>query len=107
MGPAVFNGGFSTLLAILMLVNSKSYVFISFFKVSWYSVIHESSFLSQIFFLMIVIGLFHGLVVLPTALSIICPEPYSHYTKILETKPEHMNGIIVPANGIHKSIDKK
>ena len=33
IGPAVFNGGLSTLLAILMLVNSKSYVFITFFKV--------------------------------------------------------------------------
>merc|ERR1719242_1509364 len=31
IGPAVFNGGLSTLLAILMLVNSKSYVFITFF----------------------------------------------------------------------------
>ena len=34
VGPAVFNGGFSTLLAILMLVNSKSWVFICFFRVS-------------------------------------------------------------------------
>ena len=33
IGPAVFNGGVSTLLAILLLVNSKSYVFITFFKV--------------------------------------------------------------------------
>ena len=33
VGPAVFNGGFSTLLAILMLVNSKSWVFICFFRV--------------------------------------------------------------------------
>ena len=33
IGPAVFNGGISTLLAILLLVNSKSYVFITFFKV--------------------------------------------------------------------------
>ena len=29
----MFNGGLSTLLAILLLVNSKSYVFITFFKV--------------------------------------------------------------------------
>ena len=29
----MFNGGVSTLLAILLLVNSKSYVFITFFKV--------------------------------------------------------------------------
>ena len=43
----------STLLAILLLVNSQSYVFISFFKV---------------FFLMITLGLLHGLVVLPVLL---------------------------------------
>ena len=120
MGPAVFNGGFrqkpvqvpsngigiffhtnfevgivdhdvadltvrfasSTLLAILLLVNSQSYVFISFFKV---------------FFLMITLGLLHGLVVLPVLLryntlfllsdladfltvpSLLEPGPYSHH----------------------------
>ena len=60
-GPAVFNGGFSTLLAIIMLVISKSHVFVSFFKV---------------FFLMIVIDRFHGLILLPTLLSLFKPGPY-------------------------------
>lgn len=34
IGPAVFNGGVSTLIAILMLINSQSHVFISYFKVT-------------------------------------------------------------------------
>ena len=33
VGPAVFNGGFSTVLAFLFLANSDSHVFLSFFKV--------------------------------------------------------------------------
>ena len=56
MGPAVFNGGLSTLLAFILLATSKSYVFMSFFK---------------IFFLICVFGLYHGLVALPVFLSMI------------------------------------
>ena len=33
MGTAVFNGGFSTLLAFLLVAFSDSYVFLTFFKV--------------------------------------------------------------------------
>lgn len=33
IGPAVFNGGFSTFLAFVLLSLSKSYVFHTFFKV--------------------------------------------------------------------------
>jgi len=33
IGPAVLNGGFSTFLAFVLLANSKSHVFITFFKV--------------------------------------------------------------------------
>ena len=43
IGPAVLNGGFSTMLAFILLANSKSYVFLTFFKV---------------FFLVVTIGLF-------------------------------------------------
>ena len=60
IGPAVLNGGLSTLLAFILLSTSKSYVFLSFFKV---------------FFLICVFGLFHGLVALPVALALIGPEP--------------------------------
>jgi len=59
IGPAVFNGGFSTFLAFILLAGSKSHVFISFFK---------------IFFLVVVFGLFHGLVFLPVVLSLIGPS---------------------------------
>ena len=33
IGPAVFNGGFSTFLAFVLLAGSKSHVFATFFKV--------------------------------------------------------------------------
>jgi len=33
IGPAVLNGGFSTFLAIVLLANSQSHAFQSFFKV--------------------------------------------------------------------------
>jgi hypothetical protein len=56
IGPAVFNGGISTLIAIIMLISSQSHVFISYFK---------------IFFLMIIFGLFHGLILLPVILSLV------------------------------------
>ena len=60
MGSAVFNGGFSTFLAFSILMISKSFVFKVFFK---------------IFFLVVVFGLFHGLVFLPVVLSLIGPSP--------------------------------
>ena len=60
MGSAVFNGGFSTFLAFSILMISKSFVFKVFFK---------------IFFLVVVFGLFHGLVFLPVVLSLIGPPP--------------------------------
>ena len=58
VGPAVFNGGLSTLLAFILLSTSQSYVFLSFFK---------------IFFLICVFGLFHGLLVLPVLLATLGP----------------------------------
>ena len=36
VGPAVFNGGLSTLLAFVLLSTSRSYVFLSFFKVCFF-----------------------------------------------------------------------
>ena len=62
MGPAVFNGGFSTFLAFSILMVSKSFVFKVFFK---------------IFFLVVVFGLYHGLVFLPVVLSFLGPPPAS------------------------------
>lgn len=64
MGPAVLNGGFSTFLAFAMLMTSASHVFLTFFK---------------IFFLIVVFGLFNGLVVLPVILSFIGPSSTSDH----------------------------
>jgi predicted RND superfamily exporter protein len=55
IGPSVFNGVMSTLLAVVIIGFSKSYVFRVFFKA---------------LFLTVVIGGAHGLVFLPTMLSI-------------------------------------
>lgn len=59
IGAAVAYGAGSTLLAVSMLAFSASYVFIAFFK---------------IFFLVILFGLWHGLIMLPVVLSIIGPS---------------------------------
>ncbi|XP_023328081.1 Niemann-Pick C1 protein [Eurytemora carolleeae] len=61
IGPAVLNGGFSTFLAFIFTVGSKSHVFISFFR---------------IFMLVVLFGLYHGLIFLPVALALIGPEPH-------------------------------
>jgi len=61
IGPAVFNGGFSTFLAFVLLANSRSHVFATFFKV---------------FFLVVLFGLYNGLLVLPVALSFFGPKAY-------------------------------
>lgn len=58
VGPAVFNGGISTLLAFVLLATSSSYVFLSFFK---------------IFLLICLLGLTHGLLVLPVLLVLVNP----------------------------------
>ena len=64
IGPAVFNGGFSTFLAFILLAFSKSYVFLTFFKV---------------FFLVVVFGLFHGLVLLPVLLNLFEVSSYKSF----------------------------
>ena len=61
MGPAVLNGGVSTLIAFILLLSSDSYFFLTFFK---------------IFFLTVLFGVWHGLVLLPVLLSLIGPEAY-------------------------------
>lgn len=62
IGPAVLNGGFTTFFAFLLLANSESHVFITFFKV---------------FFLVVTFGLYHGLIVLPVFLSLYGPDPHT------------------------------
>ena len=45
IGPAVIHGGMSTFLAFVLLAASESYVFFTFFKVSWFSLNLHSYFL--------------------------------------------------------------
>ena len=61
MGVAVFHGAMSTMVAVLVLGSSDSYVFMTFFK--------------QLF-LCISLGLAHGLILLPVCLSLCNPNPY-------------------------------
>ena len=72
MGPAVLNGGVTTTLAFILLANSQSHVFITFFKV---------------FFLVVSFGLYHGLIVLPVVLSLLGPE--SHTVVVQTAQAEH------------------
>merc|ERR1719237_1648006 len=58
MGPAVFNGGFTTFLALTLCSLSYSHGFITFFKV---------------FLLTVSFGLFHGLVLFPVVLALMGP----------------------------------
>ena len=71
VGPAVFNGGMSTFLSFVLLANSKSIIFLTFFK---------------IFFLVVLFGLFHGLLFLPVLLSLISSKS-SEDDLNLDTKP--------------------
>ena len=59
MAAAVWNGGFSTFLAFVLVAGSKSYVFATFFKM---------------FAMVVLFGLYHGLIFLPVALSLIGPQ---------------------------------
>jgi len=88
IGPAVLNGGFSTFLAFVLLAGSKSHVFSSFFK---------------IFFLVVLFGLFNGLLVLPVMLSWIGPPSYNDH-KIKENSEEELKEPLSNGqNGVVKS----
>ena len=60
IGASVLNGGSSTLFGVLLLSAAKNAAFVTLFKM---------------FFLMVVLGLLHGLVLLPVLLSLIGPLP--------------------------------
>jgi len=63
VGTSVFNGGFSTMLAVLIMASSDTYIFVTFFKC---------------YFLCCVFGLIHGMLFLPALLSVIGPEVQFH-----------------------------
>ena len=83
--PAVLNGGFTTFLALVVMADSNTHAFQTFFKV---------------FFLTVVFGLFHGVIFLPTLLSWIGND------NIKETEPDVdfvERGRVNKHNSIHLS----
>lgn len=65
-GAAVFNGAFSTLLAVILLSTSQTYFFVTFFRA---------------LFLTVVLGMGHGLILLPILLSWLDPVSVSKSSK--------------------------
>ena len=74
MGVAVLNGGFSTLLAFILLAGSDSHVFSVFFR---------------IFLMVVIFGLFHGLILLPVVLSLIGPSTYVNVKNAEDSATHH------------------
>jgi len=70
IGSAVFYGAFSTFVAVCLLGFSEAYTFKIFFK---------------IFTLVVIFGMFHGIVLLPVILSLIGPKPYHTHKIITQT----------------------
>ena len=74
IGPAVFNGGVTTFLALVLLGASTSHTFLTFFKVKFHHIRFLCFYLRlQVFVLTVVFGLFHGLLLLPVILSWVGP----------------------------------
>ena len=78
IGPAVCNGGVTTFLALVLLSGSTSHTFLTFFKVSYSSSLELSIFTAmftslQVFFLTVMFGMFHGLILLPVILARVGP----------------------------------
>ncbi|XP_018575154.1 protein patched homolog 1 isoform X2 [Anoplophora glabripennis] len=73
IGCAVLFGGLSTFIGVFMMSQSSVYTFQSFFK---------------IFCLVILFGLFHGLVFLPVILSWIGPKPYRVHKPVPQSEME-------------------
>lgn len=76
MGPPVFNGGLSTLLAFVLLASSQVHIFVVFFRV---------------FFLVVMFGLYNGLVLMPVVLSLIGPKPVITDTKFYMKVADEIN----------------
>jgi len=73
VGSAVLNGGISTFLATMLLALSKSYVFRVLFLT---------------FFFTVLLGMLHGMVLLPALLSLVGPNSYggSHTPVVVNTR---------------------
>lgn len=64
-GGPIFNGAMSSIIGIILLISSKSFIFRSFFKVM---------------LLVVLFGMFHALFVLPVILSFSCSKPSNQAT---------------------------
>lgn len=71
IGSSVFHGAFSTFLAIITISASASYIFRAFFK-QWFAII--------------LFGMLHGFVLLPSILSLIGPLKKSDKVALDEAK---------------------
>lgn len=85
IGSAVLLGGGSTFLSVSLLSMSKAYTFQSFFK---------------IFLLVILFGLFNGLMFLPVGLSLIGPGAY-------KSEKHKTTAEMVELNGKHEIVEKQ
>lgn len=81
IGAAVLYGGGSTILSLSMLSGSQAYTYRTFFK---------------IFLLVILLGLFHGLVLLPVILSLVGPPPYSGFIDEVKKLPGDIEKEMLP-----------
>ena len=79
IAPAVLHGGTSTLLAVVLLAFSDVYVFVSFFK---------------IFVLVVVFGLYNGLVLLPVLLANFGPNYKTTKVKASNTVKANQNALL-------------
>ncbi len=112
IGPAVLNGGFSTFLSFILLADSNSHVFETFFKV-FATLLPSTSFpsytyLFQIFFLVVVFALYNGLVLLPVLLSLVGPgkqrelnEDLVQERQTADSDPIELNPLSAWANKEH------
>merc|ERR1712154_35881 len=91
MAPAVFNGGFSTFLAFILLAGSSSFIFQTFFKV---------------FFSVVLFGLYHGLVFLPVLLSYIGPAAHEHSEALQSNSPSKQKRIEDGDKAISSDVDR-
>jgi len=91
IGPAVLHGGISTFLALTPLALSQSYVFISFFKMTSFTILF---------------GLFHGLFFLPVMLSIFGDDNIESPASIGENILQHKDSVLVLQGNNNKVSSK-
>ncbi|XP_055549152.1 patched domain-containing protein 3-like [Wyeomyia smithii] len=91
IGAAVLYGGGSTVLSLSVLSGSQAYTYRTFFK---------------IFLLVILLGLFHGLVLLPVILSLVGPPPYSGFVTDSNNMPNEYEKEMTLVNNDRKWFNR-